>query len=405
MNTANPPLITPSGLVYSNSNIQSIYSTNTTNNNYTTWKILAGLKYTTNVVLFGAQDMQLEKRVLLTAQTNAIENGLYNVSESVWNRTSDLQNGTHASGMMIHIIEEGRFFYCNNDYNVDVTGTNILQFVEIELLPHNAGEAGLYVNQPGGVGGCIQYVGSNPINYFNGSTNFLFLHNETFANRIVLGQEGKESNITSTYNLNIESGNSSNLNIQTGNGDNKGNLTIMTGTSASNDSGNVNITTGNVFGLGSIINLVGTNINVSNGTGTIKPLRNIKFTATSNIYRNHVIKFNNLLTFEKGGMTLTKSAVTSAGISPVTINSTQGTITITNPSTIGISASSNLTVNNNTALSSSLILVNILKYLGTGTPIIEVRTRSNGSFVLTIANVSTAASLSSSALIIGFLIV
>ncbi len=93
--------------------------------------------------------------------------------------------------------------------------------------------------------------------------------------------------------------------------------------------------------------------------------------------------------------TARKSTVTQVTTinTAVTINKRAGVIT-TMIASVGSELTTSFTVNNNTCSSDSIVIANIQDYAGSaGNPSVYVNTVATGSFVITIVNASSAASL------------
>lgn len=109
-----------------------------------------------------------------------------------------------------------------------------------------------------------------------------------------------------------------------------------------------------------------------------------------------------------GALSLPKAAVTQGTniTTAVTIDAPSGVIT-TQAATAAAGTAQSFTVNNSTVTSSSTVLVTITNYSGTlfnnGVPIVQVRSVSNGSFVIAVANIHGVNALNS-ALKIAFLV-
>ncbi|KAJ3082274.1 hypothetical protein HK102_001814 [Quaeritorhiza haematococci] len=73
-------------------------------------------------------------RVLLVAQANAVENGLYTSTAGTYVRSSDLPNGSRASGIYVFITLGTRYansgFLCSTPGPADVVGTDPISFVQ-----------------------------------------------------------------------------------------------------------------------------------------------------------------------------------------------------------------------------------------------------------------------------------
>ena len=107
---------------------------------------LAGAQLIDNVVC-GAGD-----RVLLAGQTNAVENGIYVVSNSVWSRADDMKTASNAAGMGVFVREgniyEDSAWICSTDTGSDTVGTHSLTFTQFST--------GSF-----GVGGGLERIGKN----------------------------------------------------------------------------------------------------------------------------------------------------------------------------------------------------------------------------------------------------
>jgi hypothetical protein len=80
----------------------------------------------------------LNDRILIKNQTNAIENGIYKITNGLPVRTDDLQTGTNASGVFVFIksgdINSSLGWICNSQSPNDIVGTNVLSFTEFTGL-------------------------------------------------------------------------------------------------------------------------------------------------------------------------------------------------------------------------------------------------------------------------------
>ncbi len=98
---------------------------------------------TANVTLAGVQtidgvSLQAGDRVLVRAQTNGVENGLYEIgtdSANTWIRTDDMAAGDAVAGHLV-LVKEGatyadQLFVCTNNAGSDVVGTDALSFFQL----------------------------------------------------------------------------------------------------------------------------------------------------------------------------------------------------------------------------------------------------------------------------------
>ncbi|KAJ3088628.1 hypothetical protein HK102_008332, partial [Quaeritorhiza haematococci] len=73
-------------------------------------------------------------RVLLVAQPNSVDNGLYTWTNGAYERSSDLPTGSRASGIYVFVTTGARYansgFLCSNPAVGDVVGTDPLTFVQ-----------------------------------------------------------------------------------------------------------------------------------------------------------------------------------------------------------------------------------------------------------------------------------
>ena len=92
---------------------------------------------TTNVALTGEQTIDgvltSTNRVLLTGQTNPIQNGIWVTAAGAWARAANLTTGAHAASVLINVDTGGTYYasttwLCRNSGTNDVVGTNGLVF-------------------------------------------------------------------------------------------------------------------------------------------------------------------------------------------------------------------------------------------------------------------------------------
>lgn len=103
------------------------------------WKESVKVTTTTNIVLSGLQVVdgvlvQNGNRILVKDQILGIDNGIYIASSGVWNRSTDMQVGSNASGASV-LVNEGSLyssvgFLCNNTKGQDIVGTDPLVFIQ-----------------------------------------------------------------------------------------------------------------------------------------------------------------------------------------------------------------------------------------------------------------------------------
>ena len=70
-------------------------------------------------------------RVLLVAQTNAVQNGIWTCGIATWTRTEDMAAGSHASGATIPVTQgdrAGQLYRCSTAFGADIVGLNTLSF-------------------------------------------------------------------------------------------------------------------------------------------------------------------------------------------------------------------------------------------------------------------------------------
>jgi hypothetical protein len=399
----NGPLIIPTGRIYSNYDTIKIYENNDTTGNFSYWKRPVNIVSTTNIVLNGDSIYDSGQRILVTGQTDQKQNGIYNTMSGPWIRSDDMKVGISIAGTLVYVNSSPNTFYtCNNNYNLDIVGTNNLTFANLILISIGVIED-KYLNQPGGVGNSVQYASGTP-RFFNGSVNFKFVRNSIDGNKLIIGENGKTTNLVSDYNLYIEAGNSSNLNIITGTGNtNSGNMLIQTGLS-NTFSGDIDFITGTNSIEGSNLNITVQNIiNITNDEFGNEN-KNVVFRAKKTDIRNHIIAINTNTKIENGGLTVNKYTTTIPVIEDFNSDNMQGYYIFQNPSSLGTSSSVTIRVNNTNVAPGQLIFLNIVDYRGTGTPVVEVYNTQSGFYEIVLMNVSTIDSFSNSPLKIGYVI-
>ena len=67
-------------------------------------------------------------RVLLMAQNNAVENGIWISGVSAWTRAEDMAAGSHAAGATIPVTQTGNMYRCSSVFPVDIVGLHSLSF-------------------------------------------------------------------------------------------------------------------------------------------------------------------------------------------------------------------------------------------------------------------------------------
>ena len=104
----------------------------------TTWKSPVRVCSVSNLVLSGLQTVDTVAlvsgdRVLVKAQTNGVENGIYVASTTIWSRSGDMEAGSNASGAAAFVVEGGtcmdKILVCTNPETSATVGVNVLTFV------------------------------------------------------------------------------------------------------------------------------------------------------------------------------------------------------------------------------------------------------------------------------------
>jgi hypothetical protein len=331
--------------------------------------------------------LQYNDRILvkdqISNQTNLndyLNNGIYIVNTPC-TRANDLIVGSSLVGIIVYVCEGqingNTFFYCTNSFS-DSVGSSILTFVPIYGLAN-------------GSLGSIQY--NLPSGYFSGSDLFTFVVDGNYRTLSVNNVNLGLSSNTNSVSANI-TGDSGQVIFETGiRGDSQnttnythdGNillgctfcdLFIASGqTSSGTSSGNISFTTG--YNGGSISLISGSSIG--------------SYISLSSESYIDFITSGKTLRIENGGVTLAKGTVTAANlIVQPQLNTLQGIVTITDPSTLGANSSASFVVLNNLVKTDSLIFVNINSYSGTGSPCVEVISKTVGtSFTAQISNISS----------------
>lgn len=115
----------------------SVIKPDATLGNYTTWKTVAKVVATTNVVTVGVQTVDgvtlaLGDKVLLAGQTSGVNNGLYIVKLNNWEYSGDFPLGQDAAGLTVLInqgtVNADTIFVCTNAIGAGIIGTNSLVF-------------------------------------------------------------------------------------------------------------------------------------------------------------------------------------------------------------------------------------------------------------------------------------
>lgn len=155
MTTPVPPLI-PGDTVLATNRISTVYP-DQVYGPYTSWKEVVVAVATTNIAaLSGLQvvdTVQLVEgdRILLTAQTGGIANGIYIAKANAWGRANDLQPGSSASGLAV-LVNNGSVpnadsvYICTNVEGSDVVGVNQLVFVQLVGLGTTVSGPGVSTN-------------------------------------------------------------------------------------------------------------------------------------------------------------------------------------------------------------------------------------------------------------------
>lgn len=208
-----PPSIYNGSIVtnYDTINVRILPNSEITGN-FTTWKQpidYSGYQITSplegkNVIANGSPtEFPINTRILLNNQLNPIQNGIYIIQESVWIRSNDLPENSHAAGTITYSKSELIWYFCSSV--LDIVGVDNLTFVELNT------DTTMYY--PGGEFGSIQYFANQIGNYFTGSEYLLF-KNKDYENRDVniftigpkFGNDALYSSLlTTTSNLTFES--------------------------------------------------------------------------------------------------------------------------------------------------------------------------------------------------------
>lgn len=98
------------------------------------WKEPVEVATTANITLSGTQTIDgvaivADDRVLVRAQTDAKENGIYVCAAGAWSRSEDLNAGSEFPGAAVFVIRGSTYddtgFVCSNDTAPTIGGTNI----------------------------------------------------------------------------------------------------------------------------------------------------------------------------------------------------------------------------------------------------------------------------------------
>ena len=149
-----------------------------------------------NITLSGTQTidgvaLNSGDRVLLTGQTNAVDNGIYVVASGAWSRSSDMANGSNAAGVFT-FVEEGTVYaqtgwVCNDPPANATVGTAFLGFTQFS----GAGEVtvGTGLSKTGNTISLI-----TPVSVANGGTGA----SSFTAHGIILGEGSSALSVTGT---------------------------------------------------------------------------------------------------------------------------------------------------------------------------------------------------------------
>ena len=135
------------------------------------WKGSVKVATTANIVLSGAQTVDgialvAADTILVKNQTAGVENGLYTVSASAWDRSADLTAGSDASGMAVFINEGSTqadsIWVCTNDEATAVVGTDALVYAGLSAVVGAAGaNTQVQYNSAGALAGSAGLVFNN----------------------------------------------------------------------------------------------------------------------------------------------------------------------------------------------------------------------------------------------------
>lgn len=439
--TAVPPPI------FSDVDINSIISnkfkvSNQVKGNYSYWKLVVKAATTTNINISGIQTIDdvsliIDDRVLVKNQTNAIENGIYYVRNGVWLRTDDFPLGYNATGSITYVsqgtVNKQIYYYCTSG----IVGTSSLVYKFFTSITDSLSPSGI--------------LNSIQISTENGNTGYSSFTYDNDTSTILIGKTSQDIIIqTKTFNdqsidfqlnvvsksLQLSSGNgptSGDLYIQTGgnpistrNG-NGGSITITTGnnyaTDYNVDQGRINFTTGVAGVDAGDINIITSNSNLSTVQPdiTLTTYYGSTYVSDNSLYYSAIRFYNSYnttslvrfgydrLIFETFG----SSTIANPGIGSATINSRQGFLTITDPSSLTAGNGADITITCDKCTSSSYIFTAIKSFptfqnpadsgIYQGIPSVYVKNLSNGSFVLRVTNIGTL-TMDSSPLIINYII-
>lgn len=130
-------------------------------------------------------------RVLLTGQSPATENGIWEVQTGAWTRPSDFAVGDGASGAFC-FVDQGTTYadtgwVCTTPEGSDIIGTNDLAFSQFSSVPYTAGDG---IDISSGVI-AVDLSVTNPCLEFDGSGDLQFQINGTTLEKTATGARVK----------------------------------------------------------------------------------------------------------------------------------------------------------------------------------------------------------------------
>lgn len=181
--------------------------------------LLNGLSFKSSVLVASSSSLDLSNpvltidsiglgagnRVLLVGQSNKIENGIYQFtdSSSVLTRTSDLSTGSHASGCYVIVLDGATYndqaFICDNLLGNDIVGTNNLNFT---LISSGGGGSLVPGNGINVAGSSVSLNVNNTEFAFESGTGKLELASSVAGEGMTLNSTNKKLDVSSVTHLN-----------------------------------------------------------------------------------------------------------------------------------------------------------------------------------------------------------
>lgn len=130
-------------------------------------------------------------RILLTNQSPATENGIWEVQTGAWTRPTDFDTGDPASGAFMFVDQGTNYadtgWVCTTPSGSDVIDTNDLAFSQFSSVPYTAGNG---INISGGVIS-VDLSATNPCLEFDGANDLQFQINGTTLEKTATGARVK----------------------------------------------------------------------------------------------------------------------------------------------------------------------------------------------------------------------